>query len=153
LEIEVVPETSLQVAVNKNETRSEALGRTDARLDSTGKRRTLNRALQPDAQPIYEVAALFKQRCLQQDTSLLWPASRTWTIENLAKLEIVFLSNPAQAGHSFYRLWRNGLAEQSEDVHCIAADIVALYYLFPADLSGEAKLRTLSRVIRWRSSD
>jgi hypothetical protein len=32
---------------------------------------------------IYEVAELFRQRCLVQQTSLLWPDREVWTVENL----------------------------------------------------------------------
>lgn len=111
--------------------------------------RTLNRALQPEAAPVYKIAAFFRERCLQQDHSLLWPESCVWTTQNLERLQNVFLANPARPGNSFYDLWAKGLSGEPKDVYRIAADLVAFYCLFPADLSPQAKVQKVSRVIDW----
>jgi hypothetical protein len=111
--------------------------------------RTLNRALQPEAAPIYKIAHFFKERCLQQNHSLLWPESSAWTTQNLERLQNVFLANPPRQGNSFYDLWAKGLSGEPKDVYRIAADLIAFYCLFPADLSPQAKVQKVSRVIGW----
>jgi hypothetical protein len=58
-------------------------------------------ARNPEAQHIYEVADLFRQRCLIDGVSLLWPNHKAWTLENLDALWDAFIGQPDQGKRSF----------------------------------------------------
>ena len=89
-------------------------------------------ARQVGAEAIYEVAELFRQRCLVDQASLLWPGRGAWTLANLDALWAAFVERPDEGKRSFMEKWHDQLADQSPDVHRIAADLMAFYYLFPA---------------------
>jgi len=150
----VVSQSLPEVAVKQNQTGSKAVlvTREKGGQSTPKSNRTLNRALQPNALPIYEAARLFKERCLKTDTSLLWPGSQAWTLENLGRIQNVFFRNPAEPGKNFVKLWKAGLSGESKDAHRVAADLMALYLLFPADLSRDKKMQKLLRVIQWELS-
>jgi 5-methylcytosine-specific restriction protein B len=104
------------------------------------------------AELIYEVAQLFRKRCLESSESLLWLDTHAWTAENMQKLWHAFVDNPDVSKRSFYEKWEDQLAGESEDVHKIAADVTAFYYLFPYDIGKEQKLERVGRVIGWKLS-
>jgi hypothetical protein len=50
----------------------------------------------------------------------------------LDPLWAAFVERPDEGKRSFMEKWHDQLADQSPDVHRIAADLMAFYYLFPA---------------------
>ena len=102
---------------------------------------------------VYEVADLFRQRCLKEGTSLLWPESRSWTAENVAALLEAFIGHPDVGKRNFFEKWRDQLATQSGDVHRIATDVIAFYHLFPMNISSETKMADVRRVADWKLED
>jgi 5-methylcytosine-specific restriction protein B len=107
-------------------------------------------AKHPGAEQIYKVADLFRQRCLVAGTSLLWPDHRAWTVTNINALWDAFIGQPDEGKATFMDKWRKQLAGQSLDVHRIAADVMALYYLFPANMGGLVKRNGVRDVIGWQ---
>src|SRR4051812_8345029 len=107
-------------------------------------------ARRADAGGIYEVADLYRQRCLIDRQSLLWPDSAAWTPENISRLYSAFMDNPAPGGGSFFEKWHDQLAAEPDDVHRVAADVIAFYFLFPSNIGREAKLAGVREVIRWK---
>ena len=103
-----------------------------------------------EAEPIYRGADLFRQRCLAEGQSLLWPQHRVWTPQNISALWCAFLEKPDTGKRSFFDKWHDQLADQSEDVHRIAADVVAFYHLFPGNVGRDAKLRDVNTVMSWK---
>src|SRR5215211_3595544 len=103
-----------------------------------------------EAESIYQVADLFRQRCLAERQSLLWPQHRVWTVQNISALWDAFIEQPDTGKRSFFDKWHDQLADQSEDIHRIAADVIAFYYLFPSNVGREAKLRDVNTVISWK---
>ena len=78
------------------------------------------------APAVYEAANAFRQRCLIDQTSLLWPDRPAWTPENIDALWDAFIGRPDEGKDSFLDKWQNQLADQPPDVHRIAADATAL---------------------------
>jgi hypothetical protein len=103
----------------------------------------------PGAELVYETADLFRQRCLIEGRSLLWPEHRVWTVANISSLWDAFIGHPDTGKRSFLEKWRDQLADQPEDVHRVAADSIAFYYLFPSNVGQVAKLANVNSVISW----
>jgi hypothetical protein len=95
-----------------------------------------------DAEPMYEAAnLLFRDRCLRNGRSYLWPEHRAWIPENIsALLDAITGENADTGGRTFYQTLRDQLAEQPEEVHRVAAGIIAYYYLFPIKIGRQKKL-------------
>jgi 5-methylcytosine-specific restriction enzyme B len=102
----------------------------------------------PSARKIYEVADLFQKRCLQSETSFLWPSEPSWTIENLKSFWDAFAGHPDESPESFITKWSRQLADQPDDVIRIATDIAAFYTLYPTiDVFGpDAKIDLIESV-------
>jgi hypothetical protein len=103
-----------------------------------------------EAGPIYDVADQFRQRCLIEGCSLLWPEHRVWTVANISSLWDAFIQRPDTGKRSFLEKWRDQLIDQPEDVHRVAADSIAFYYLFPSNVGRETKLAKVRSVISWK---
>ena len=103
----------------------------------------------PGAEAIYAIADQFRERCLVQGRSLLWPNAAAWTDENLKVLWSAFVDHPDEGKDSFVVKWRRQLESQSVDVHRIAADVTALYYLFPGAVGTHVKVNGLREVLSW----
>jgi len=104
------------------------------------------------AEAIYEAAALFRERCLKSGDSLLWPRDRAWKAENTKRLWDAVFGHPDTPKNSFFGKLKFQLSQEPEDVHRIAADLIAVYYLFPRDIGKEKKLENLKSVISWKLS-
>jgi hypothetical protein len=79
--------------------------------------------------------------------SLLWPQHRVWTPQNISALWDAFIEKPDTGKRSFFDKWHDQLADQPEDVHRLATDVVAFYHLFPGNVGRDAKLRDVNTVI------
>jgi MoxR-like ATPase len=104
----------------------------------------------PGAEAIYEAADQFRQRCLVERHSLLWPQHRVWTTANISSLWDAFIGHPDTSRRTFFEKWRDQLADQPEAIHRIAADTIAFYHLFPSNVGHETKIADVRRVISWK---
>jgi hypothetical protein len=102
------------------------------------------------AHAVYAAAALFRDRCLKLGTSLLWPDQTAWTVENIDELLDAFIANPDEGAGTFLEKWRTQLASKPADVHCVAADALTFYFLFPDNISASAKLSQIDTVASWK---
>lgn len=102
------------------------------------------------ADPIYAAADQFRERCLVNGTSLLWPEVNAWSVANIEALLGAFMGEPDYGKGSFVDKWRKQLADQSPDVHRVAVDVLAFYYLFPGRISQATKLRNVTEVSGWK---
>ena len=107
-------------------------------------------ARRPGADPIYEVADLYRSRCLGQGRSLLWPARPSFTIENLQELWDAYIENPDLSKKSFYEKWELQLQNRSADVHRVAADLTVLYNLYPSTYWPSWKREQVLSVASWK---
>jgi hypothetical protein len=106
----------------------------------------------PGRDAIYETAELFRQRCLIENKSLLWPGRSAWTSANTSAFWAAFVERPDTGKRSFLEKWHDQLRDQPEDVHRLAVELIALYNLFPATIGKEAKLKEVATVISWKLS-
>ncbi len=109
-------------------------------------------ARDPGAKTIYKVAEQFSDRCLKRGHSLLWPDDPVWTVENLVALREAFIDNPDTGKGSFFEKLRKQIADCSEGVHQIAADVVALYFLpvWRPKAGLAVKIGSVRQVISWK---
>jgi len=77
-------------------------------------------------------------------------SEQSWTEGNLAALWDAFIRHPDTSDKTFYDKWKGQLVNQSNDVHRIAADVIAFYHLFPSNISGETKLSDVKLVAAWK---
>jgi len=79
-------------------------------------------ARQAQAETVYKVADLFRERCLKEQKSLLWPDKNAWTLDHLDALWDAFIGHPDEGKRSFMEKWRDQLAGLPPDVHRVAVD-------------------------------
>ena len=101
---------------------------------------------------VYEIADLFRQRCLLEAKSLLWPERSAWTLSNTTALWAAFMGHPDTGKRTFLEKWHDQLLNESPDAHRVAADLVVLYQLFPTNIGRAAKMRELETIIAWKLS-
>ena len=99
---------------------------------------------------IYSTAASFRDQCLLEGRSLLWPDVEAWKRENLDSLWNAFLGAPDTGAGSFLDKLRKQLAASSDDVHRIAADLAFFYCLFPTSMSAEAKRELIDAIVAFK---
>lgn len=107
-------------------------------------------ARRANAEAIYHVADLFRQRCLVEKRSLLWPEYYVWTTENLAAPWKAFVEHPDTSKRSFLEKWRDQLTDQPLDIHRIAADLMAIYNLFPSKTTSKTKESRVMEIVNWK---
>jgi MoxR-like ATPase len=98
---------------------------------------------------VYEVADQWRERCLVQDGSLLWPELEepTWTVGNL-EVVIDRLAQPGTDGTDdfFVRINRR-MAHDSDAVHRIFADATAVWSLMAGAYWTDRKLGWLQGIV------
>lgn len=105
------------------------------------------------AEAMYQMADLFRDRCLANGRSLLWPSDEVWTPLNIS--EVVSAFDEDVKGGSFFEKWCNQLAACSQDAHKVAADVLVLYelILWPGDgaaMKPSTKMSNLETVMSWK---
>ncbi|MDQ3694441.1 MAG: AAA family ATPase [Chloroflexota bacterium] len=106
----------------------------------------------PGAEAVYQTADLFRQRCLIEGKSLLWPDQPAWTIENVDALIGALTTDPGPSEATFIDKLNVQLANEPDDVLRVAADVLTLYYLYPSRPSVKAttKLARIQTILDWR---
>jgi 5-methylcytosine-specific restriction protein B len=96
---------------------------------------------------IREATNLFRQRCLMSDGSLFREESKLWTTDNLEALHKAFVDAPDSSDRSFEAKFRDQLANQSSDVQRLAAEVVAVHFLFPTNIGARRKMQLVSDLL------
>ncbi len=104
----------------------------------------------PTAEPIYQAAERFRECCLATGRSFLWPERLVWTPQTIAALRTAFLDHPDEGMGTFFEKWQAQLADEPEDVHRLAADVMAFYHLYPSNIGGQTKLASIEKIISWK---
>ncbi len=107
-------------------------------------------ARKPGSDAVYKAADFFRDRCLRNHRSLLWPDQQAWTSENLGALHKAFLGDPDLGHGDFFSKWQDQLRDQPVEVHRIAVDLLVFYYLYPSSVTDQKKLEEIVDVIRWK---
>lgn len=94
---------------------------------------------------LYDTFALFKERCLIGDTSLLWPEQRIWTLENLRQWKELVIDRPILTSQTFSEKMEDQLAQAPAALWAITADLHFIYYLPSANITFSTRINQ----IRW----
>lgn len=102
-----------------------------------------------DTAPIYAAAKLFCERCLVEDGSLLGEGP-LWTPENLGRLYDAFVKDPDEGDRSFTDKFRDQIAKAGDpSVARLAAEVVAVHFLFPSNVGRDRKTALVSEILGW----
>lgn len=105
--------------------------------------------IKPPVRQIYEVAKSFWHDCLENDGSLLF-SENIWTLDNLHKLKHDFIDSPDDGSDKFIDKFNSQLQSSPKAVILLAAEVMAVYYLFPVNSIGvQHKRNTISKVLSW----
>lgn len=104
----------------------------------------------PGAEAIYEVAELFRQRCLKEGKSLLWPNEPVWTIENLDRLWDKTAEQPDTTSRNFFEKLEEQLRDESALVHMLMTDVMVLYSLPATNFGAEKKIEYITTIQSWK---
>ena len=110
----------------------------------------INLARITNREDVYDAAERFRQNCLIDGRSLLWPNDLIWTPANVSALLDAFMGHPDDGDRDFLTKWEDQLSAQPVEIHKLAADILTFYYLFLTNVTSATKKNRLSRVFNWK---
>ena len=112
-------------------------------------------ARNPGWEAVYEVADLFRQRCLIEGKSLLWPEQAIWTVENLDALWDAFVDKLDEGSDPFVDKLHNQLESEPLPIHMIAVDLLVMYCLpiSKGKMGAAAKTNLITTEMSWKLGD
>jgi MoxR-like ATPase len=105
-----------------------------------------------DAVPIYAAAERWRDTCLLDEGSLLFPASRLWTAATIAQVRSAYVDAPDEGTDTFLVKLRRQLADLSDDAKALAAELLWILLLFPRNISAATKRNTVAEILSWRAA-
>ncbi len=102
-----------------------------------------------NVQKIYDAATRLLERCLQGEGSLLNDDEELWTLGNLEKLRSHFVDNPDEGDRSFAEKFEDQIKQAGSEICRLAAEIVAVHFLFPSNVGGHKKRELVDKVLGW----
>ena len=95
-------------------------------------------------QPLYDAFRMFKERCLLQDRSLIWPDQPIWTLANLQRWKTQVIDHPNIVGDlNFNEKLEQQLTGAPPLLWGMAADLHYVYYLPSFNITLPYRLRNL----------
>ncbi len=105
-----------------------------------------------DTQDIYAAASRFREQCLQRDGSLFSDGESLWTSDNFARLHAAFVGAPDEGERSFLEKLHDQIAQAGPSIVRLAAEALAIYFLFPSNVGGARKRDVVGQVLSWADS-
>lgn len=102
-----------------------------------------------DTSRIYEAADAFRNNCLLRDGSLLFEQASLWRPELLDSIHEAFVATPDEGDRSFIDKFRDQIKPAGTDVIRLAAELLAVYFLFPSNVGGFRKRQVVNEVLDW----
>lgn len=102
-----------------------------------------------DTTVVYEAAEQFRENCLRRDGSLMFKDVEVWSAGNLSKLHQCFVASPDSSKRSFTDKYRDQVSSAGQSVIRLAAETVAVYFLFPSNVSSVRKLELINEILGW----
>jgi 5-methylcytosine-specific restriction protein B len=99
---------------------------------------------------IYELAAAWRDTCLMENGSLLWPGEQVWTSPNLARFKACFIDKPDESSDSFEIKCQKQLDGETEAVTKLACEILLVYFLFTSSVGRARKQELIETVASWK---
>lgn len=104
----------------------------------------------PSTKPVYEAAESFRNHCLSRDGSLLFGDASIWSLANLQTMRRVFNEAPdARNDRGFLEKYEQQVSGSGQPVIRLAAELLAVYFLFPSNVGGERKRAVIEQVLGW----
>ena len=100
-------------------------------------------------QPVYAAAELFRAQGLQIDGSIFTPGRPVWSDAVIADLYRRFVEEPDESSDSFLVKFERQLAGADDTTIQLAAELLFVHFLFPADITGDTKRVTIDTVRGW----
>lgn len=98
---------------------------------------------------IYEAAKVFRNNCLLRDGSLLFEQARLWRPELLERIHTALVAAPDEGDRSFIDKFRDQIKSAGPEVIQLAAELLAVYFLFPSNVGGFRKRQVVNEVLDW----
>lgn len=98
---------------------------------------------------IYEAAKVFRNNCLLRDGSLLFEQARLWRPELLERIHTAIVAAPDEGDRSFIDKFRDQIKSAGPEVIQLAAELLAVYFLFPSNVGGFRKRQVVNEVLDW----
>lgn len=102
-----------------------------------------------DTTATYQAAEAFRDRCLLADGSLIFDGAPVWTPANLDRLREKFVDAPDESDRSFEEKFKDQIKEEGQPVIRMAAEMLAMYFLFPSSVSAGRKRQLIGEVLSW----
>lgn len=102
-----------------------------------------------DRSGIDRVVDRWREQSLVSDASLLYPDQfpNAWSYDNAHDLYVRFVENPIFGKEKFEAKWDEQLTGASQEVRLVAAEILAVYYLFTNTVGYQRKLEMVNYTI------
>lgn len=99
----------------------------------------------------YEVADRWKNECLVNSKSLLWPDAPVWSLSTLEGFKAGFIDRPDESSDSFENKLKRQLDDQAPLVTQLACEILLIYFLFTSSVTSARKRSLIQTVAAWKS--
>ena len=97
----------------------------------------------------YEAADAFRNNCLLRDGSMLFEQACLWRPELLESIHKAFVATPDEGDRSFIDKFRDQIQPAGTEVIRLAAELLAVYFLFPSNVGGFRKRQVVNEVLGW----
>jgi len=111
------------------------------------------RSSDPNTSSIYKAADAFRQNCLLHDGSLLFEQASLWRLELLESIRNAFVDTPDEGDRSFIEKFRDQIQPKGQEVIRLAAELLAVYFLFPSNVGGFRKRQVVNEVLGWANDE
>jgi 5-methylcytosine-specific restriction enzyme B len=99
---------------------------------------------------IYAVARQLRERCLMANGSLLSDDENVWTADGLKAIhKAVIVEEIRDKSLSFMEKYKTQVGSQTSAVIRLAAELLYVYFLFPAKVSQQLKSGRVKEVLSW----
>ena len=102
---------------------------------------------------VYEYGEIFKQNCLLNDNSLLWPQEKIWTLDTIEECIYNFYENPIYGNERFWNKLKKQFEEASVKALKLLADTFFVYVLPSMSLKKETKYNNILEIAKWADAD
>ena len=102
---------------------------------------------------IYKVAENFRDGCLLQDGSLLFPGESLWTPGGLKFYNKDYAQNLKEREGKFFEKFQEQIGDSPPSVICLAAETLCVHYLFTSHTKFPEKFGRVSQVLGWAGEE
>jgi 5-methylcytosine-specific restriction protein B len=91
--------------------------------------------------------------CLQSDGSLIRDDVALWTLGNLEAIHKAFVAAPDEGNRNFTEKFEDQIKPAGPEIARLAAEILAVYFLFPSNVGETRKKELVGQVLGWAGDE